>query len=64
MKEMADTLIDQVDPDVLAVDYYEYAVSGPTPDWDRSFYGGTSAICSKRAMETDKPLWFYFRLRL
>ena len=60
-KEMADTLIDQVDPDVLAVDYYEYAVSGPTPDWDRSFLWRDLGYLRKRAMETDKPLWFYFQ---
>ena len=60
-KEMVDTLIDRVDPDVLAVDYYEYAVSGPAPDWDRSFLWRDLGYLRKRAVETGKPLWFYFQ---
>lgn len=59
--EQVETLLERVDPAVLAVDYYAYSVSGESPEWTKNFLWRDLGYLRKRAIETDKPLWFYFQ---
>jgi len=46
---------------VLSVDYYEFGLNGRDADLDTSFLWRDLGYLRKRAVETGKPLWFYFQ---
>lgn len=59
--EHVDALVEKVGPSVMSVDYYEFAISGPNPNWSRSFLWRDLGYLRKASIEQDVPLWFYFQ---
>ncbi|MHB1452594.1 MAG: hypothetical protein ACYCYM_01390 [Saccharofermentanales bacterium] len=59
-KKYVDSYIATVDPDVMCVDYYPFS-SGDLASISESYLWRDLGYLRAKALETKKPLWFYFQ---